>query len=91
MLRLEYFPVQLKIAQLVVVPKPGKPPNVTSSYRPISLLPLVSKLFEKVILKRLNPILDELNLIPEHQFGFRKQHSTIEQTHRLVDVIKKHI
>lgn len=87
-LRLEYFPIQLKIAQLVVILKPGKPPNEASSYRPISLLPIVSKLFEKLILKRLNPIIDDLNLIPDHQFGFRKQHSTIEQTHRLVDIIK---
>lgn len=87
-LRLEYFPVQLKIAQLVVIPKPGKPPNEVSSYRPISLLPVVSKLFEKLILRRLNPIIEDLNLIPEHQFGFRKGHSTVEQTHRLVDIIK---
>ncbi len=87
-LRLEYFPNQWKVAQIVVIPKPGKPLTEVSSYRPISLLPILSKLFEKLFLKRLAPIIQSENLIPDHQFGFRKQHSTIEQVHRIVNVIK---
>jgi hypothetical protein len=87
-LRLEYFPSQWKIAQIIVIPKPGKPLHEASSYRPISLLSIVSKVFEKLLLKRLQPIIDSQNLIPEHQFGFRRQHSTIEQVHRLVNCIR---
>lgn len=34
---------------------PGKPPNEAESYRPISLLPVMPKLFEKLLLKTLNP------------------------------------
>jgi Reverse transcriptase (RNA-dependent DNA polymerase) len=56
------------------------------SYRPISLLSLWSKLFEKIILSRLDKfILD--NIIPNEQFGFRKKHSTIQQLIRLSDRI----
>lgn len=88
-LRLEYFPLQWKVAEIVVVPKAGKPPNDVSSYRPISLLPTMSKLFEKIFLKRLMPIICCENLIPEHQFGFRKQHSTIQQVHRITNVIRQ--
>jgi hypothetical protein len=73
----------------VVIPKPGKPPNQVSSYRPISLLPIISKVFEKLFLKRIQPLIDERNLIPEHQFGFRHKHSTIEQVHRIYNVIKE--
>jgi hypothetical protein len=51
------------------------------SYRPISLLSSVSKVFENVLLKRLLPIVENNRLIPSHQFGFRQRHSTIEQTH----------
>jgi hypothetical protein len=40
-----YFPAQWKFAQIILIPKPGKPPHQLSSYRPISLLPIASKVF----------------------------------------------
>lgn len=86
-LRLQHFPSQWKVAQIVLIPKPGKPPEQVSSYRPISLLPATSKVFEKCFLKRLMIIINSKNLIPSHQFGFRNSHSTIEQIHRVVNVI----
>lgn len=89
MLRIGYFPDQWKVAQIIVIPKPGKPPNEVASYRPISLLPIISKIFEKLFLKRLQPILKENEIIPIYQFGFRQEHSTIEQVHRIVDNINK--
>ena len=58
-----------------------------ASYRPISLLPILSKILEKIILQRLTHIIDNSKLIPSHQFGFRKKHGTIEQAHRLVNII----
>lgn len=88
-LRLGFFPSQWKAAQIILIPKPGKPAEEVTSYRPISLLPILSKLFEKIFLKRLKPILEEQNIIPEHQFGFREQHSTIEQVHRVVEIIRE--
>jgi hypothetical protein len=39
------------LAQIILILKPGKPPNELISYRPISLLPIVSKVFEKMPLK----------------------------------------
>jgi hypothetical protein len=44
----------------------------------------VSKVFQKLLLKGLLPIVENNRLIPNHQFSFRKRHSTIEQTHRIV-------
>ncbi|VVC34843.1 Endonuclease/exonuclease/phosphatase,Reverse transcriptase domain [Cinara cedri] len=84
-LRLSYFPVLWKFSIIIMIPKPGKPPDSPESYRPISLLPLFSKIFERIILKRILPII-EAN-IPNTQFGFRHNHSTIHQVHRLVDKI----
>jgi hypothetical protein len=63
--------------------------NKVTSYRPISLVPILSKLFEKLLLKRLNPILDEKQIIPTHQFGLRNKHSTIDQVHRITTLIEK--
>ena len=85
-LRLKYVPIQWKMAEMIMVLKPGKPPNEVSSYRPISLLPIMSKLFEKLVLKRLTPILDVKHIIPLHQFGFRQQHSTINQVRRITAI-----
>jgi hypothetical protein len=85
--RLEYFPRHWKIGQVIMIPKPGKNPTEATSYRPISLLPLLSKILEKIILKRLTPILTTNNVIPAHQFGFRQKHGTVQQTHRIIHKI----
>jgi hypothetical protein len=65
----------------IMILKPGKPPNKVDSYRPISLLPIMSKLFEKLLLIRQKSVITKKNLIPDHQFGFRNLHSTLEQVH----------
>jgi hypothetical protein len=83
-----YFPTQWKVAQIILILKPGKP-NELTSYWSISLLPIVSKVFEKLILKRLLPMVENNRLIPNHQFSFRQRHSTIEHTHRIVQRINK--
>lgn len=88
-LKLRWVPSVWIRAEVILIPKSMKPPELASSYRPISLLPIIGKLFERLYLKRLLPIIEERNLIPSHQFGFRKRHSTVEQIHRLVDIIEK--
>lgn len=86
-LRTSYFPTLWKVSQIIMIPKPGKKLEDVTSYRPISLLPVLSKVFEKLYLKRLRPVLENLTIIPDYQFGFRKKHGTIEQVHRLVKQI----
>jgi hypothetical protein len=70
-----------------MIPKPGKNLSEVELYRPISLLPIMSKLFEKLTLKRLKPIINEKHLVPTHQFGFRNNQSTIDQVHCINDII----
>lgn len=88
-LQRSYVPPQWKVAEIIMIPKPGKTAEETKSYRPISLLPIPSKIMEILISRRLKPIIDEYEIIPKHQFGFRNKHSTIEQVHRIVDEINK--
>lgn len=88
-LRIEHFPRQWKVAQIIMISKPGKPTDDVNSYRPISLLPVLSKLFEKLFLRKIKPILEERQLIPDHQFGFRRKHATVEQVHRVVAKINE--
>jgi RNase P subunit RPR2 len=64
---------------------------LVESYRPISLLPTIPKHLEKLVHKRIQEDLDPQEWVPDHQFGFRRAHSTVQQCHRIVDVINKSI
>lgn len=88
-IKLKYVPSLWKVAEIIMIPKPGKPPNDVKSYRPISLLPTISKLLEITIQRRLQVYIDRFKVIPSHQFGFRKSHATTDQIHRITDVIEK--
>jgi hypothetical protein len=79
----------MKIAEVIMIPKPGKNLSEVESYQPISLLPIMSQQFEKLILKRLKSIIAEKHLVRTHQFGFRQNHSTIDQVHRITGIIEK--
>ena len=74
-LRLSIFPRECKIAKLTPLFKKGSSTD-PKNYRPISLLPLSSKILEKVVLEQTQSFLKEHNLIYELQSGFRDQHST---------------
>ena len=86
--KLKYVPHLWKSAEVIIIPKPGKEPTEVTSYRPISLLPILLKIFEKLLLKRLIEIIKYRKLILAHQFRFRNKHSTIDQVHRITDIIE---
>lgn len=85
--RLGHFPSQWKCTQVIVIPKPNKPESDIASYRPFSLLAILSKILERLFLMRLLPILEANHIIPDHQFGFRQGHGAIQQFHRLTSHI----
>jgi hypothetical protein len=71
--------IKMKLLQEGYKPNPKtsySPENVlgptTNVERPISLLPILSKVYEKRLLSRLLPIIENRRLIPDHQFGFRQ-------------------
>lgn len=86
-LRLNYFPEAWKVAIILPFRKPGKDPRLAINYRPISLLPTLSKIFEKLLLNRLNKFLTISKAIPDEQFGFRSNHSCTHQLLRLTENI----
>jgi len=87
-LRLAYFPDAWKHAMVVPIPKAGKDSSNPRNYRPISLLSTIAKLFEKIVLKKLEHHADERGILPAEQFGFRKGHSTTHQLLRIGNRIR---
>ncbi|GFW56099.1 probable RNA-directed DNA polymerase from transposon X-element [Trichonephila clavipes] len=89
MLTLRYFPMSWKTAVVIPILKPDKNSALAESYRPICLLPVLSKLAEKVILARLNDHLERENILIPEQHGFRPRLSTSHQLLRVVEFIKE--
>ena len=70
------FPNDWKISRVAPIYKDG-PTDVDSNYRPISVLPVVSRLFEKLICDQFYSILNEYRRLFSKQSGFRKFHSAL--------------
>ena len=69
------FSTKLKIAKITPIFKRGDS-QCPTNYRPISLLSIFDKIFEKIICRRLISFLERYNFLYEFQFGFRKNHKT---------------
>ena len=72
---LSSFPDEWKTARAVPLYKNGQR-NLAGNYRPISVLPVISKIMEKILYDQLYNYLSNFNLLSDNQFGFRKFHST---------------
>lgn len=70
-----YFPTKWKIAEIFPIPKKSGA-NSISNYRPISLLPNLSKLLEMLILNQIRSLCTTLDIVQHNQFGFKAAHST---------------
>ena len=79
-------PDKMKIACVIPLCK-SSAHNVLTNYRPVSILPLFSKIVEKNIYKRLLAFLDRHKILSDTQFGFRKDHSTSYALTKLYDKI----
>ena len=78
------FPSILKVAKLFPIHKNG-PKNDPSTYRPISILPVISKVIERHITKHLFGFLNKFKLLHRAQSGFRKNHSCNTVLINLID------
>ena len=74
-MRLDTFPSQCKIAKIKPLFKKGIKTE-TKNYRPISLLPLISKVIEKSIHGQMQDYIQRNELLYKYQSGFRANYST---------------
>lgn len=83
-----YFPDYWKHAIILPILKKDKNANQPTSYRPISLLPVIGKIFEQIINQEIKHFLFETELLIPEQFGFRQDHTTIMQAARIINKAK---
>lgn len=84
MLNTGRFPDKLKVARVTPCFKDGSKQLLTN-YRPISVLPGISKIFEKIILARLNSFITQHKLISKKQYGFQEKKGTSDAIADLTD------
>ena len=70
------FPNQLRTAKVLPIYKSGEKSNI-NNYRPISLLPSFSTIYEKIMFNKVVQFMECNNSFYKHQYGFRANHSTI--------------
>lgn len=87
-LDLNYFPSAWKIAEVIFFHKANKDPKYPASYRPICLLPMLGKLYERIIKTRLTHQLETNKLLHNNQFGFRTNRSTSQLINLITKTIK---
>lgn len=80
------LPTKFRAAKVIAIKKPGKDGSEASHYRPISLLSVVYKLLERMLLNRIQPLIDKVT--PLHQAGFRKNRSCCDQVLALTSFIE---
>ena len=80
------FPNNLKLAKVIPIYKKGDNSKL-DNYRPISILPVISKIFERVIFNQIDDYFRSQKLYYGSQYGFRKKHSTELAALELIDRI----
>lgn len=81
------FPKTWKIAKLIVIRKAGdRDWSDPAAYRPISLLPTIGKIFERMIVNRLNNFMSDYSCMSDHQFGFREARGTVDAIERVKSI-----
>uniref|UniRef100_A0ABD2W600 Reverse transcriptase domain-containing protein n=2 Tax=Trichogramma kaykai TaxID=54128 RepID=A0ABD2W600_9HYME len=85
------FPSSWKRQRLVLLPKPGKPPDEPSSYRPLCMLDTAGKILERIICGRLEAFTERPGGLSERQYGFRRGRSTINAIEDVISTAREAI
>ena len=78
------YPNQFKTAKVIPLFKSGNKDD-PSNFRPISILPSVSKILERLVCNQLKSYMKENNVLCDEQSGFRQNHSTVTSLLKVTD------
>lgn len=80
------FPGEWKLAEVHPILKRGDG-DCVNNYRPITILPALSKILERIVNSRLNKYLENNYLLSSSQYGFQSKKSTTDVIHDLTDFV----
>jgi hypothetical protein len=83
-------PQNMKIAKVIPIFKSGDNTKLIN-YRPISILPVLSKILERLIYNRMIKFIDKYSILTTSQYGFRSGHSTNSAIIDLINTVTKHM
>ena len=86
------FPQIFKTGKITPIFKKGNK-ELLENYRPVSVLPIFGKIFEKILYNRLYNFFTKENVLSKNQYGFRKRHSTVHALHssvRMIELARQH-
>ena len=87
-LELAFLPSSWRVAKIIAMAKPNKKDRtVPNAYRPISLIPTISKGLEAVIASRMSYLAETHNLLPENHFGARRRRSCEQAVNVVIEKI----
>ena len=81
------FPKSFKIASIIPLHK-KRDKSRPENYRPISLLPIIGKIFEFLIFDRIKNYIEKFKILKVNQFGFRSNHNTTDAIVSLLEEIR---
>ena len=81
------FPDAFKTANIIHIFKPSDSNSTANNYKPISMLPFLSKIFEKLTCARLDSYLKSNNILCTNQFGFCKNYNTSDAIIEFLDYV----
>lgn len=84
------FPQELKQSRIIPIFKDGDPLQATN-YRPISILPSISKILESILYDRMIEFLNKNNIIHDNQFGFQRGSGTLSATAMMIDLLQHNL
>lgn len=88
-LRDKTFPNIWKPGEIKILRKPDRPPGEVKAYRPITLLPVMGKLYERLIVERIMIMNERSGEMAEGQYGFRKGKSTVDAVVKLQETVRE--
>lgn len=85
---IEGFPSEWRKADVVPIPKKGKDTNIPANCRPIALTSMLSRVYERMVLDRLQCYLEQKKSLTDKQAAFRRNRNTVEHVAYLSQEVK---
>lgn len=87
---MKLFPTKWKVAKQIIIPKANKTTfTVSNSYRPLSMINTIGKLYEAILTNKIEEHINENGGFIETQYGFTKKKNTLQAIKKIINTIEE--